>query len=343
MAGVTRRIVFLTPTYKPVGGVVKIMDYVTHARHLGFAAAIHCPDPFDAGLPLFRIDRFGAVLDDPDVTFHEGFRFGLEAHDYAFFSWPGHHDHVSPRITPDHHPLQTIAIVQNVRWANPRFAGGHAVRVLGRPMARIMVTHEVDEAVAHLVDRRTPSHVIVEGHDWPFFSLSRQDPLPTPMRIGYTTWKSDVGIAVEKRLSSDPRFTFTSVRETVEWRDLRSLYHGIDVFLGCPGPEEGFYLPGLEAMAGGNIVVMPDVGGNRSYGRFGENCIEVPFEDAEATVAALADIAGWDDDRVRTMRAAGYAVLENHRLERERDEFGALLTELDEMIAADRAGITLPG
>ncbi len=82
-------------------------------------------------------------------------------------------------------------------------------------------------------------------------------------------------------------------------------------------------------MAAGCLVVMPDVGGNRAYADFGTNCLEVPFEDAAAYVAALQDLAAAAPDDVGKMRAAGYAVLADHTLERERDEFAEFVAELD--------------
>ncbi len=328
----TRRMVFLTPTYKPVGGVVKIFDYVGYARGLGFETEILCPLAFDANLPLFKIERFASLTDDPGVTFREGFEFGLNQGDFVFFSWPTHHEYVATRITPSLHPLQTLLIVQNVRWANPLFAGGYAVRLLGRPMARILITDEVKDAVADLLHPGTPSRVILEGHDWPYFSKSRSGGLPVPAKVAYTTWKSEVGVELEASLADDDRFQFRSIRSTADWETLREMYHWADVFLGFPGPEEGFYLPGLEAMAAGNIVMMPDVGGNRAYGHFGENCIEVQHDVGPSYAAALDELVGWSPERVEAMRSAGYAVLESHRLAREGEEFGRFIAELDETI-----------
>ncbi len=76
-------------------------------------------------------------------------------------------------IGPWHDPRQVILIVQNVRWANPGFVDGRAIRVLAAPMARIAVTHQVADAIEGLVDRTFPTKVIVEGHDWPYFSKER--------------------------------------------------------------------------------------------------------------------------------------------------------------------------
>ncbi len=74
--------------------------------------------------------------------------------------------------------------------------------------------------------------------------------------------------------------SFRAIREPVGWDELRELYHWSDVFLATPLVEEGFYMPGLEAMAAGAVVISSDAGGNRAYCRFGENCVGVGLEDA---------------------------------------------------------------
>ncbi len=62
--------VFLTPTWLPAGGVVKILDYVTHARSMGFAVDLHGPTPFSPDLPVFAIERFATLANDPGTAFH---------------------------------------------------------------------------------------------------------------------------------------------------------------------------------------------------------------------------------------------------------------------------------
>ena len=223
-----------------------------------------------------------------------------------------------------------IHLVQNTRHANPAFAAGYAIRLLGRPMARIMVAHEVMDACRpHLntvsLTRRSSRRTIGTS-----FSGAQRG-LPARLSIGYTTWKSDVGLRVERAIGR--RHAFRSIRRRATWAEIRELMHWSDVFLCCPGPQEGFYLPGLEALAAGALVLTPDVGGNRAYCRFGENCVRVGYEDTEQYVAALNELQAWDPERVKTMREEGYRTLEHHRLERERAAFDHFLTELSERCA----------
>ena len=134
---------------------------------------------------------------------------------------------------------------------------------------------KVEEAVAPVVNDRFESRTIVEGHNWGYFSGPSTRTDPGPLRVGYTTWKSTIGDRVADAFAGDSRFAFNAIREAARWSDIRELYHSSDVFLATPGPEEGFYLPGLEAMAANNVVVSPFVGGNKAYLRAddGDLCI----------------------------------------------------------------------
>jgi hypothetical protein len=326
---------FVTPSYRPGGGVVKIFDYLVHALGLGYTAEVHCPVALGAQEALFEIPRFAGLREDPRVSFHDGISVGVRANDWVLFSWPPNYEQIARGITPDAPHERVIHLVQGTRHANPAFAGGYALRLLARPMARIMVSEEVMEACAPHVNGESASRMILEAHDWPFFHLRREGGLPPVIRVGYTTWKSEAGVEVERTLleRGDTRFEFRSIRGRASWEEIRGLMHWSDVFLCCPGPQEGFYLPGLEALAAGAIVVTPDVGGNRAYCRFGENCVQARYEEPADYVAALDRLAGSPAELVEDMRARGYATLERHTLEREAGEFAEFLIEV-----AGRAG-----
>lgn len=332
------RIYFLTPTFRPVGGVIKVFDYARHAQELGYEPVICCPEPFAPDLPLFALDRFAPLLPDRGVRYIPGFTFGIEPAEFAFFSWPEHMEHIAPRLAPGTSLSQVIHLVQNTRHANPRWVGGYATRLLARPMARIMVTRETLDACLPYLNATSPTRVIVEGHDWPFFHKPRGSELGSPLRVGYTTWKSRVGVEVEESLAADRRFAFRSIRGVASWAELRELYQWADVILGTPGPEEGFYLVGLEAMAAGALLITADAGGNRAYSEFGRNCLQADFESEPSYSRALKKVLAMAPAEVGEMRSAAYAVLQNHTLERERAEFGEFLQSLAYRPPAPAAG-----
>ena len=249
-----RRIYFLTPTFRPVGGVVKIFDYVNHASALGLEPVICCPESFKEDLPLFRIPRFSGISPEAGFRFVDLEKVSVGPHDLAFVSWPTHYEILEPRLSRWTHHEQVICIVQNVRWANPTFTNGYAMRLLSRPMARIMTNDVVLEAVRPYLNETSMTEVIDLGHDTAFFARERTAGLAQPIRVAHTAWKSDVGDRVAARIRG-PAFEFRAIRDPVGWEELRELYHWADVFLAAPLVEEGFYLPGLEAMAAGAIVL----------------------------------------------------------------------------------------
>ena len=132
------------------------------------------------------------------------------------------------------------------------------------------------------------------------------------------------------RSAGSPGFEFRAIRDPVGWAELRELYHWADVFLATPLVEEGFYMPGLEAMAAGAVVISSDAGGNRAYCNFGENCIEVGLDDAPGYVSALEGLRTAGAGEVERLRRNGYETLGRHTLEHERKRFGEFMGRLTE-------------
>jgi hypothetical protein len=334
-AGRWRRIYFLTPTFRPVGGVVKVFDYVNHARALGFEPVICCPEPFKKGLPLFQISRFSDITPENDFKFTGLEKVSVGPNDLAFLSWPTHYAIVEPRLSRWTRHEQVIFIVQNVRWANPAFTGGYALRLLSRPMARIMTNEVVLEAVLPYLNETSMTEVIRLGHDTDFFVRERTGGFGSPVKVAYTTWKSDVGDRVAS-LTKESGFELRAIREPVGWEELRKLYHWADVFLCTPLIEEGFYLPGLEAMAAGAIVLSPDAGGNRAYCEFGENCLRVQFDDPSNYAEVLVSLKASGPAEIDRLRRRGYETAKRHTLTPERERFGEFLDRLTDRL--DRLG-----
>jgi hypothetical protein len=84
------RMYFMTPTFRPVGGVVKVLDYVNHARSLGYRPVIACPEQYKPGLPVFEIPRFSGISPENGVKFTDLEEVSIAPHELAFLSWPTH-------------------------------------------------------------------------------------------------------------------------------------------------------------------------------------------------------------------------------------------------------------
>lgn len=332
MAGNWDQMYFMTPTWRPIGGVVKIFDYVNHARSLGYSPVIACPEPYKPGLPLFKIPRFSDISPGNGVRLIPLEKVSVGPNDLAFLSWPTHYEIVEPRMSRWTRHEQVIFIVQNVRWGNPKWIGGLGPRLLSRPMARIMTNDVVLRSVEPYLNTTSMTEVIMLGNDSNFFAKRRSGGLGRPIKVGYTTWKSGVGDEVASLLKDSPDFEFRAIRNPVGWDDLRTLYQWSDVFLATPLAEEGFYMPGLEAMAAGAVVISPDAGGNMAYCMFGKNCLEVGLNDAAGYAEILEGLGAGGTEEVERLRQGGYETVGRHTLEHERKRFGEFMGRLTDRL-----------
>jgi hypothetical protein len=324
-----------------MGGVVKIMDYVGHARSLGYDVAVWAPRPLARDGELFA-HGFHGYLEDAGIRFRTGMSFELGEQELMFISLPVHYNQAYRNLPAGRSPERIIHIVQNVRHVNPSWHGGQGSLVLTRPAARISINQIVADTIEPWLDRRGLHRVVNLGHDASYFAKERAEGLSTPLRVAYTTWKSDVGVRVERALHGEAGLEFASIRDTATWPQLRELYHWADVFLSTPSPEEGMYLPGLEAMAAGALVVTPDVGGNMAYCRPGDNCLVVGYDSVADYVSALRRLAAAPGAEVESLRSAGYATVPSFDLGAERRGFAAFLDELWSRVRtfeADQAGV----
>ena len=328
----------ITPTYRPAGGVVKIMDYVTHALDAGFSVSIFSPEQWAASLPLFQIDRFANLIDNPDVEFHRRRALAIRSRDLVFISLPDDFEMAYRSLPHGMSPERIIHIVQNVRHANPSWRRGYPLRLLTRPAARISVNGVVGDVIQKWLDPRGFHEVIPIGHDVDYFSRIRSEPIGQPIKVAYATWKSDLGDRVRAQLDGDRRFEFKAITEVVEWGPLRELYHWADVFLASPGPEEGPYLPCVEAMSAGCLVITPDAGGNMEYCVPDENCLLVGYESEDQYVEALRSIEKMDPVEVDAFRDAGYRTTPAFSLTAERAGFQSFLAQLWDRICKTEGG-----
>ena len=324
----TASIDVLVPFWGLAGGVIKILDYADHAAHLGrdvqlWAPPVPSDDQLLESLPVVR-----RLFDAQNVRVGLLNELDIDRSDVVLFTDPTHHELIE-RTCSTEIASRLLHLIQGTRHANPRWLDGRNYRLLHRPMNRISVSQQVTEAIRPLVNKRFAIHTIVEGHDIDYFSNRSRPDLPEGAvpRILYTTWKSDLGDRVRdrfERIEGAPKVAWIAVREPMGWPALRNRYHGADIFLCTPGPEEGFYLPGLEAMAAGAAVITSLVGGNAAYVQANDNAVVAEYDDVDAHVDAIMALLADRHTRATLVKNA-YSTAQRHRLDRERDEFAAVL------------------
>lgn len=289
------------------GGHGKVRDYVRHIdAHPGFSAetwltpdSIAAENPWE-GTGLRRAEHWQPA--DADVLFLAG------------LDW---------QAVPDDCPGRPVLnLLQGLGHAD---AGDARRAFLRRPAVRVCVSQAVADAVLATGGVNGPVHVIPAAHDLPVLADVPSRPTAAP-RIVIAGGKApdlaaavcaaldDVAGGVELLPAGLPRSGFLAHLAAA------------DIAVLLPHDREGFFLPGLEAMALGAAVVMPDAGGNRQYLRSGINAL-VPARDAAALAAAVRQLS--DPARRRGIAAAGLATAADHTLESERAAFHALLDRLD--------------
>jgi glycosyltransferase involved in cell wall biosynthesis len=103
----------------------------------------------------------------------------------------------------------------------------------------------------------------------------------------------------------------------------------------APNPVEGFYLPALEGMALGTLVVSPDCVGNRSFCLPGVNCLRPKFAEEPVVRAAEAALA-LDRASAAELTDKASATASAHSLEAERQAFIEILEDVDALLGRPR-------
>lgn len=287
------------------GGHLKVRDYYAHAEHAtGFTPRIFfthrsiqgpknpwhgiAPPP----LPSWRPSEAAALF-------------------VAGFDW---------QAVPDPSPAPVINLIQGVCHADD----GDARRAfLSRRAVRICVSQEVADAICATGAVNGPVHVIPNGIDLGTISSNRVRDIgvfiaglknPT-FAVALAALLVASGVRVDLSLNRIPRPEFLD-------RLSRA-----NIVVALPCEREGFFLPALEAMAAGSIVVCPDCTGNREFCRDGITTFRPRYTLKAVTAATLAAVRQSPEDR-EGMRAEAAAEARRHSLDAERTAFLQILEGL---------------
>jgi glycosyltransferase involved in cell wall biosynthesis len=178
---------------------------------------------------------------------------------------------------------------------------------------------------------RGPTVVIPNGVDVPIVDSHAPDARPVDLLIAGL--KQPVLAARAAQRLAAPGRSVEVLTEHVSRDDFLDSMRRARVTLFLPNEEEGFYLPALEGMALGTIVVCPDCVGNRSFCLPGVNAFRPAFRfddlvlDAECALTLEASAA-------ETLRCSGIETARSHSLDAERKRFHQVLTDLDALWAS---------
>ena len=201
---------------------------------------------------------------------------------------------------------------------------------LERKAIRLCVSQEVAEAV-EAAGSRGPTIVIPNGVDVPDRRFSIV-PEARPVDLLIAGLKQPVLAARAAQRLAAPGRSIEVLTEHVSRDDFLDAMRRARVTLFLPNEEEGFYLPALEGMALGTIVVCPDCVGNRSFCLPGVNAFRPEFrfddivQDAETALAL-------EEPAAEALRRGAVETARNHSLDVERKKFHQVLADLDALWA----------
>ncbi len=317
-----KRVLFHRAYHGFTGGHLKFWDYYNHVRGSGdHQAAIAFSDDslWDSSNPW--VAERATVLpnwraEDADILFLAG------------TDWL-----VMDEGQRQHPPRPVINFIQGVRHARP---GDVRHAFLAHPAIRICASDEIASALRALGTVRGPIHTIVYGLDWRSFP----EPLPDQGR------RLDLAIVGSKQPAMGQRVyehferqrsqgtvpantAIELVNTTVARPAFLDVLRQARVTAFLPSWEEGFFLPALEAMALGSVVVCPDCIGNRSFCLPDENCLRPAYTEA-ALITATEQALQLSAERRAQIHAAARSMAARHSIDVERQRFLTILRGAEE-------------
>lgn len=313
-AGPKKTVLFYRNFRKFKGGQLKVWHYFNH---------VLASPRFDAMVELAPgsvMDRTNPWLDAADHVVESGALVRPDVFFVAGRDW----------VMLDQHPaagddVPVINLVQQVRHADPN---NNRYRFLGRKAIRVCVSEEVTQVLRETGLTRGPLITVPIGLDLEVTPADGGAPRDADVLIAAFK-QPELGEELGRRLGRPGRRVevLSELLPRAEYLD-RVRRAMATVFL--PNEVEGFYLPALEGMALGTLVVCPDCVGNRSFCLPGHNAFR-PDYDIEALLQATEAALALAPDRARRVRENARQTVETHSLLREREAFLRVLHNVEDL------------
>ncbi len=285
---------------------MKVWDYFQHTKASGIFKPIIYMTP-----DSLRDESNPWVANGERIS-HEWNPHGADALFLAGMDW---------RAVPENYNKPVINLIQGLRHARPEDPR-HAF--LRRAATRICVSKEVADAILSTGLVNGPVITIPAGVDTATF------PAPAPQRdiplLIAGLKQPDLAIELSKFFSAQG-VECVCITQQIPRSEFLGMLGRARVTLFLPLCQEGFYLPALEGMAMGTLVVCPDCVGNRGFCVNGSNCLMPDFTTEALGSAGLAAIESSPTD-FQLMQKNGLHQVRVHTLEAERRSYLDLLESL---------------
>ena len=227
-------------------------------------------------------------------------------------------------------PNPRINLIQGVRHGRP---GTELYDYLANRAVRICVSQEVAESINATGRANGPVLAIPNGIDIDPISPLEDiggDRRRAVLIVGYKQPRLAREVAGRLEEAGVEHHALLEFRPREEFLEMLPR-HQVAVCL--PLAEEGFYLPALEAMASGCVVVTTDCIGNRGYTAADRNCF-LADRKADSLVAAAMRALNLPRAELHRLLAGASATATSHSLGEERKRFHAVLHDIDSLWAS---------
>lgn len=300
------RILFHRDFREYTGGHGKVWDYFNHAIALGWDARVYLtPDSLrDSSNPWLSMPERIEPAWQPEKA------------DLLFL---GGMDWTALPAAFDTGAVPVINLVQHVRHADP---GVPLRRFLSRPAWRVCVSRAVADAIVATGEVAGAVRMIPAALNLPSMAPATG---AARREVFIGAFKNpELGQALQALLQGQG----FAVRLSAGWlprQDFLQELANAHTAVLLPHPTEGFFLPGLEAMALDCAVVMPHCEGNGEYAVDAFNCL-MPTSTPQALSLAVAQLQ--DASLHARLRSAGMRTAARHTLAGEREAFAGMLAEM---------------
>ena len=307
------------------GGQVKHAHYFEHVRRMpGFAPVIAFSRAAPSAFHARERERLWRAGDDERSQC-----WRPESGDVLFLAGTDWRYRAECGLAGSGHPR--INLIQGLEHARED-SGLYAF--LAEPAVRICISFEVARAISATGRVRGPVLTIPNGID-----VAPFEPGEGGSPVGYESRAESVTIVGYKRpdlaRALSERLRAEGIEHALHGELLgRSAFldrlAGSRVAVCLPHPAEGFYLPALEAMASGALVVTLDCIGNRGFCHDHWNCV-VAEPDSRSLLRAVRRIVSMSADECARMHSRARETVDRHALALERTRFHAILGDIDRL------------
>ncbi len=232
-------------------------------------------------------------------------------------------------------PVPIINLIQGFRHADP---GHPCYQFLQYPAIRICVSQEIKAAIAATDQHQGEIFVIPNGIDLEKITSPVTDDRSKSLNLRQIKQVTIVGLKqpqLAHELKSQLQATFPEIQIRMinaflpRHEFIQCLRESpITIFL--PSATEGFYLPALEGMAAGTLVICPDCVGNRSFCLDNWNCWRPEYK-LESIFRAVEQALTSDPRQRQEIQHHAQITVAKHDLIAERRAFLEILAKASQL------------